>query len=188
MNRIDSTAATATSTQNRSFRSRLTAFECLSNMQLTQFSRQPSSKQDPWKCIHASSNATQSRQTAICTMSQTICLSLLNLFQNVHRVESLNQKPYLTLSPNVKRKERNYASLNETSRNNYYRRNYMLENEIASLTDPTRLPTCFPNKLTQILRLSRMHRRCASFPIIIILVNPCSCLLPFFYEFIVKVK
>lgn len=80
-------------------------------------------------------------------------LCLLNPFHNVRRVESLNQKQYLTLSPNLKRNERNYVTLNETSRNNYYRRNYMLENEIALLTESTRLPTCFPNKLTQILRL-----------------------------------
>lgn len=58
----------------------------------------------------------------------------------------------------------------------------------------------FSNKLTQTLRHSHVSAAaavvavaivsCASFPFIItiILVNPCSCLHPFLYEFIVKVK
>lgn len=71
----------------------------------------------------------------------------------------------------------------------------MLENEIASLTGSTWLPTCFqtnsPRRYDSATAVAAVAIvSCASFPFIItiILVNPCSCLHPFLYEFIVKVK
>lgn len=89
-----------------------------------------------------------------------------------------------------KKRKKLRISLNETSRNNY------ITGEITCLRmklrrSPVRhgYPLVFQTDSSRYYGC-RCHRRCASFSIIIIiiLVNPCSWLLSFFYEFIVKVK